>query len=332
MEAELVQRAGIPFQAIPAAGVHGVGWRAIPGNLARLSQGYRASTRLLKDFRPEVLFFTGGYVSAPMILAGRLAGRARPKSVIYVPDIEPGLALKFASRFADEITVTTTDSRKYFRPNARVTTTGYPVRNDLLSWTRSQARAAFELTEDVPVLLVFGGSKGARSINLAVVNVLEQLLPEMQVLHISGSLDWETVSAAADRLPPPLAGRYRVYPYLHEKMGAALRAADLVLSRAGASTLGEFPLFGLPAVLVPYPYAWRYQQMNADFLAAHGAARILADQELPERIVPTLLELVRSPELRAQMRSQMQQLAQPEAAHHIAGVITYQAQHRGGGE
>jgi UDP-N-acetylglucosamine--N-acetylmuramyl-(pentapeptide) pyrophosphoryl-undecaprenol N-acetylglucosamine transferase len=331
MEADLVQRAKIPFQTIPAAGVHGVGWRALPGNLARLGKGYLASARLLKEFRPDVLFFTGGYVSAPMVLAGRMAGRERPASAIYVPDIEPGLAIKFAARFVDEITVTTQASSKYFRPDAPLTVTGYPVRKDLLNWTRSDALAAFELSPNLPVLLVFGGSKGARSINRALIAGLEQLLGEMQILHVTGSLDWDEGSTAAARLPQELRNRYRVYPYLHEKMGATLRAADLVLSRAGASILGEFPLFGLPAVLVPYPHAWRYQQVNAEYLAAQGAARIVPDQELSDRVVPTLLELMRAPDLRTQMHNQMLTLAQPEAAPQIASVIVHLAKLRGRG-
>jgi UDP-N-acetylglucosamine:LPS N-acetylglucosamine transferase len=108
MEAELVQREGIPFQTIQAAGVHGVGLRALPGNLLRLWRGLTASRRLLRQYRPQVLLFTGGYVAVPMAFAARLPGLGapRPRSLLYVPDIEPGLALKLLARFADLIAVT----------------------------------------------------------------------------------------------------------------------------------------------------------------------------------------------------------------------------------
>ncbi len=132
------------------------------------------------------------------------------------------------------------------------------------------------MSDQLPILLVFGGSTGARSINRALLAVLPELLKEMQIIHVSGKLDWAEVEAARGQLSglsgeqADLAQRYRAYPYLHAEMGAALAAADLALSRAGASSLGEFPQAGLPAILVPYPYAWRYQKVNASYLAAAG--------------------------------------------------------------
>ena len=159
--------------------------------------------------------------------------------------------------------MTTETSRQYFRDQAAVRVSGYPTRPELQVWDRQDAFRALELREDLPVVFVFGGSKGARSINRALLAVLPGILPDAQVLHISGSLDWPEIEAASQALPAELAERYHPYPYLHEEMGAALSVADLVVSRAGASTLGEFPLFGIPAILVPYPYAWRYQRINA---------------------------------------------------------------------
>ncbi len=110
MEAELVKKAGLPYTAIPAAGVHGVGLRALPGNILRLARGVLASRRILKEFQPEVLLFTGGYLAVPMALAGR-----HIPSLLYVPDIEPGLALKTLSRFASTIALTAEPSRTFFK-------------------------------------------------------------------------------------------------------------------------------------------------------------------------------------------------------------------------
>ncbi|OIO89641.1 MAG: hypothetical protein AUK02_02210, partial [Anaerolineae bacterium CG2_30_58_95] len=267
MEAKLVERAGVPFEAIPAAGVHGVGLEQLPRNLGQLRRGYSASRRILRQFEPDVLFFTGGYVAAPMALAGW-----KIPTLLYVPDIEPGLALKTLARFADCIALTAEDSRKYFSPRAQTVLTGYPTRSGLSNWTRKDARKKLRLDDDLPVLLVFGGSKGARSINTAVLDNLPALLELAQVLHISGELDWPNVQTARQNLSKIPAARYHAFPYLHEEMGAALAAADLAVTRAGASTLGELPLFGLPAILVPYPHAWRYQKINADYLVERGAA------------------------------------------------------------
>jgi len=319
MEVELVKREGIPFEAIPAAGVHGVGLRALPGNVFKLGRGWLASRRILERFRPQVLLFTGGYVAVPMSVAARLQGRRRPKSLLYVPDIEPGLALKTLARFADHIAVTTETSRRYFSPHTPLTVTGYPLRASLQPLDRSQARRTFGLHDDLPTLLVLGGSKGARAINRAILSALPQLLVEMQVLHISGELDWPEIEAAARTLPH--APRYRPYPYLHEEMAAAFSAADLVVSRAGASTLGELPHFGLPAILVPYPYAWRYQRVNAAFLEQRGAAIVIENAALPQQLLPAVHSLMHDPHRRAAMQQAMRHLARPDAAMTIARLL-----------
>jgi UDP-N-acetylglucosamine--N-acetylmuramyl-(pentapeptide) pyrophosphoryl-undecaprenol N-acetylglucosamine transferase len=184
MEADLVKREGVPFATIPAAGVHGVGWRALPGNLAQLLQGFRAARRILSQFRPGVLLFTGGYLAVPMALAARLPLKAlpRPRQMVYVPDIEPGLALKVLFRFADVVAVSVEETKKYLPSHKRVAVTGYPVRASLQKIDRSEACRFFGLDPELPVFLVLGGSKGARSINRALQTVLPQILTEMQVI------------------------------------------------------------------------------------------------------------------------------------------------------
>ena len=313
MEARLVERVNIPFKAIPAAGVHGVGLRHLPGNVLKLARGVAASRRILHDFKPDVLFFTGGYVAVPMALAGR-----KIPSALYVPDIEPGLALKTLARFADRIAVTAEESFRYFKRRSRLACTGYPTRPGLGKWSRSEARRALDLGEEAPVLLVFGGSKGARSLNKAVLAHLPELLEMVQLVHISGDLDWPEVEARAKELNHP---RYHAHPYLHEEMGAALAAADLALSRAGASTLGEYPLFGLPSILVPYPYAWRYQKVNADHLVHNGAAVLLEDARLADELLPTVKGLLQDPTRLESMRRAVKALARPRAAFEIGSLL-----------
>ncbi len=321
MESELVQRAGVAYEAIPAAGLHGVGLRALPGNLLQLGRGVRAAGRILRRFRPDVLFFTGGYVAGPFALLGR-----KIPTALYVPDIEPGLALKALARFADRIAVTAEDSQAYFPGRKGVVVTGYPVRPDLGEWTPASARQALGLQAERFTLLVTGGSKGARSINRALLAALPELLPEMQILHLSGRLDWPEVQAAqaglADRVGAELASGYHAYPYLHAEMSAALASADLVVSRAGASSLGEYPNLGLPAILVPYPYAWRYQRVNAHYLEQRGAALMLPDEQLPAQLAERVLALRRAPAQLEAMRQAARQMARPEAAQAIAQLLS----------
>jgi undecaprenyldiphospho-muramoylpentapeptide beta-N-acetylglucosaminyltransferase len=321
MEAELVTRQGVPYRSIPAAGLHGVGWRALPKNLNLIRRGISASRQILRELKPDALFFTGGYVAAPMALAGRYSGGKRPAVVLYVPDIEPGMALNFLARFANKITVTASESRQYFSSAAQIEVTGYPVRGDLLQWEKSTAFRAFNLDQKLPVLFVWGGSKGARSINQALSAILPALLEQVQIIHISGTLDWPQVEARVEQLSPLQKSCYRPFPYLHDEMGAAYTIADLVVARAGASALGEFPMFALPAILVPYPYAWRYQKVNASYLENRGGALFLADEDLPARLQPLVLELINDPDRLRQMRDAMKSLARPQAAEAIARQI-----------
>ncbi|MGD1993188.1 MAG: UDP-N-acetylglucosamine--N-acetylmuramyl-(pentapeptide) pyrophosphoryl-undecaprenol N-acetylglucosamine transferase, partial [Anaerolineae bacterium] len=239
--------------------------------------------------------------------------------LLYLPDIEPGLAVRFIARLATRIAVTTEDSLAYFPPRKTVVT-GYPVRPSFAEVDRDRARARLGVASDQPVVLVFGGSHGARSINRAVVSNLEALLREVQVVHLSGELDWPWVSERAEQLPPDLRARYSVHSYLHD-MGAALAAADLAVCRAGASTLGELPYFGLPAILVPYPHAWRYQRTNARWLADRGAAVQVADEELDQALLPAVRECLSDRERLAEMRDRAQALSRPDAASQLAAEL-----------
>ncbi len=316
IEADLVRRAGIPFEAIPAAGVHGVGVRALPGSLLRLARGIPAARRVIARFHPDVLFFTGGYVGVPVAVAGQ-----RLPQAVFVPDIEPALALRLISRFADVVTVSTEESRDYYPPAKRVVVTGYPARPGLGATTQKDARLRLGLRADLPVLLVFGGSRGARSVNEALWACLPELLGAAQVIHITGALDWNRVPEVRSGLPVDLSERYHPYAYLHEEMGSALAAADLAVSRAGAATLGEYPRLGLPAILVPYPHAWRYQKMNAAYLEQRGAAVVLEDKDLKENLAAAVLELLEDRERLEAMRRAARALDRPGAARRIAAEI-----------
>jgi UDP-N-acetylglucosamine--N-acetylmuramyl-(pentapeptide) pyrophosphoryl-undecaprenol N-acetylglucosamine transferase len=315
METDLVRRENIPFTAIPAAGLHGVGLRALPGNALRLTRGYLKARQIVRDFKPDAIFLTGGYVGVPVAAAG-----GRIPTLLYCPDIEPGLALKTVAGFADRIAVSAEESRAFYTHPERVAVTGYPLRPDLAGWTRETGQRELQLDPDLPVILITGGSKGAVTLNAPIYPLLPQLLAQAQIVHLTGQTDWQGISAVQSSLPADLAGRYHPYPYLHA-MGAALASADLAICRAGASTLGELPLFGLPAILVPYPFAWRYQKVNAAYLAGHHAAILMEQSDLPNRLLPSVLGLLTDPQRLESMGAAMRSLAHPNAAGQIGGLI-----------
>ncbi len=328
VEERLTARVGLPFAGVPAGGVHGLGPLRAAGNLVKLMQGTWAVYRLGRRERPAALFATGGYASVPVALA---AWMLHVPILVYLPDVEPGQAVRFIARLATRVAVTAEESRAYF-PAHKVVVTGYPVRSGLCRLSQVEARAELGLAPDEPVLLAFGGSRGARSINQALSANLEPILEMAQVVHISGELDWPWVRERREALPEHLRVRYYAVPYLHEEMGAALSAADLVVCRAGASTLGELPLFGLPAVLVPYPHAWRYQRVNADWLARRGAAVRLDDERMGAELLSIVRGLLCNPTMLGEMRGRMRALACPDAAVRLAEELLTLAQCQGGRE
>jgi UDP-N-acetylglucosamine--N-acetylmuramyl-(pentapeptide) pyrophosphoryl-undecaprenol N-acetylglucosamine transferase len=318
MELELVPRAGIPIRAIHAAGMHGVGWKTAPGNALQLMRGMVEAWREIGRFKADAVFVTGGYLTVPAVVAARLR---RIPVVVYVPDIEPALAAKFAARFAKRIAVTMEQSAAYYPEGAPVVVTGYPLREEVLGATRAAGRKAFGIPADEPVLLVIGGSRGAQSINRALRASLPKLLEEVHVIHITGNLDWPEVEKVQHDLPKWHKARYHAYPYVHEEMGGALAAADVVVSRSGASVLGEYPHFGLPSILVPYPYAWRYQRTNAEYMESQGAAVILPDETLSEDMAAQVLALMRNKPRRKDMRRVLEKINRKNSALKLAGEV-----------
>ena len=229
--------------------------------------------------------------------------------------------MKSITRFADVIAIPNEESIPYFKKSIakkRLKVTGYPTRSELSLMKKEDAKKRFNSNPGNPTLLVFGGSKGAQSINRALMPLLPILLKRFQIIHISGNYSWEEVNKERDKLPEPLLNNYHAFPYLHEEMSAALSSADLIISRAGASILGEYPIIGTPAILIPYPFAWRYQKVNAEYLVSKNAAILLPDEEMPEKLLDLINDLFDQPDKLELMRQSLRKLRQPQAAKILA--------------
>jgi undecaprenyldiphospho-muramoylpentapeptide beta-N-acetylglucosaminyltransferase len=320
IEESLVPKNGLRLETIVGGAVVGVPWRERLVNITKLAWSLGKASSIIGRFKPDVLFMTGGYVNAPVATAAWLR---RVPSVIYLPDIEPGMSIRELSRFAKRVACTAETSISFFKPGKGIVT-GYPVRRSLRAakaLTKDEALAQFNLKRERPTLFVFGGSRGARSINRALLGGLPKLLDQIQVIHVSGTLDWAEIKENKDSLPEDQQSYYRVYPYLHEEMGKAFRSADLVLARAGASMLGECPAFGLPAILVPYPYAWRYQKVNAEYMEHRGAAITVRDEELGDKLVELVLSLLTNTILLEKISTAAEELDDPDSATKLAQLL-----------
>lgn len=318
MEETIVEREGLPFRAVRAGALRGGNPLLLPLQLTRLARGTAEALRVIDQTRPRALLATGGYVSTPPVLAAR---RRRLPVLVYLPDMEPGLAVRFLARLAQGVAVSFPEVGRHF-PGRPLRVTGYPARPGLWQGDRAAARRRLGLAPEGKVLLVMGGSQGARSINRGLADGLERILPLASVVHVTGRLDVEEMRAHREALPDDLRRRYHVYDYLHHEMTDAMVAADLAVARAGAATLGEFPNAGLPSLLVPYPFAGHHQLVNARFLEGHGAAAVLLDEAVREGALPAVVaELVRDEERLRALAQAARRLAVPDAAQRLVAAL-----------
>lgn len=329
MERALVERAGLAYAGINTGQVTGVSPAKAAANVGRMTVGVRQSLRILNRFRPSVCLATGGYVCVPVVLACRMRG---VPVMIYLPDMTPGSAIRSLSRLAQRVAVSFPEVAPHFggeAPEGKAVVTGYPVRQELVDAAQDRDEARRRLaamledntlaTDALPLVLVWGGSQGARSINQATWTALPDLLPHAHVLHVIGTRDWPLYEAHAKADPlTEHATRYHPVDYLHDAMPVALAAADLTVARAGASSLGEFPVAGLPSILVPLPHAGVNQQANAELLATHGAAVVVADEALGAELASTAVALLADRSRLQAMADAATELAIPDAAQRIA--------------
>lgn len=317
MERELLARADVPYRAIRAGGLADTPWGARLRHSMMLVQGFGEAWHVLRGFNPDVVFATGGYVTVPVGLA---AWMQRIPLVVYLPDLKPGMAVRTLGPMATKVGVTVPESRHFFGKKAVVT--GYPVRKALATpKSKAAARAALGIPANERLLLVTGGSSGSHSLNEAVGSNLAALLDLGHVLHIHGKVDGEWLAAQVAALSPTQQARYHLHAYLHETMSDALLGADLVVARAGASVLGEFTAAALPSILVPLPAAGVQQEDNARWLAARGAAVVVADSTIRQELVSVVRDLFTTPGRLDAMASASRAAAHPDASRRLADLV-----------
>ncbi|MDR1014060.1 MAG: undecaprenyldiphospho-muramoylpentapeptide beta-N-acetylglucosaminyltransferase [Coriobacteriales bacterium] len=293
LEARLVAQEGFPYTAFAATGFNRRKPLTLLASSARVALSTLRARRWLAAVRPQVVVGFGGYVSIPVGLA---ASQMRIPLAIHEQNSTSGMANRFLARHAQLVALAYGSAACGFKTKGAVETVGNPVRASLFEADKATARAAFGLPQDATVLLAFGGSLGARHLNEALVSQAGFLLSVhgLHILHVTGTRDYDETAAALAQLPSA-AGRWHLVGYC-DRMGEAYAAADAVLSRAGATTLAELGALGMPALLVPYPYAAADEQTaNARALVDAGAAALLADDELDtpafiERLTPFLLD------------------------------------------
>lgn len=314
IEWDAVPRAGYPIYPVTAAAISRSSASANLKVPLKLVKGVRESYRLVEDFDADVVFGAGGFVAGPVGLAAWL--RRRPL-VIQEQNAFAGVTNRLLGRVARQIHIAFPEAAKAF-PQEHVVFSGNPVRAELTSVTRADARARLGLPSQSKVLLSFGGSGGSQALNEALLNGLPEFLE-----HTDAHLFWQTGSRYHERVlnQAPSHPRVHIHEYLHD-MPAAYAAADLALCRSGASTCAELMVTGTPSLLVPSPnVAEDHQTHNARSLVSAGAAELLPESQLESRWVERVAALLTDSEARASMEAGARAKSVTDAADRIAESI-----------
>jgi UDP-N-acetylglucosamine--N-acetylmuramyl-(pentapeptide) pyrophosphoryl-undecaprenol N-acetylglucosamine transferase len=318
MERTMAEPEGIRYASVASAPFPGKSPASIVRFCCRMLRGVRQARRILSEWRAAVVFGAGGYASVPPIIA---AARLRIPCAIHEQNVIPGRANRFVSRYASRVLLSFEAARDGFA-GCDVVTTGMPVREEFADPpSRDEARRRLGIPADARVLLVTGGSQGALALNRFTWDVLGDLLARgWTVLHLCGEQGIEQAGRVRERLADP-AG-YRPAAFSNE-MAAHMAAADLALSRAGASSVAEMACCGLPAVLVPYPHSPTGDQLaNATQSAEAGAAIVVEQMDLTrEEFLGHLDRLIGDPGALEGMRAAARRSARPDAAHRVAAEL-----------
>lgn len=317
IESKIVPKEGYDIRFIKSEGLVGKDiFRTIKSAL-KIPLSLKDSQKILKELQPELVLGVGGYSSGPVLLCAALMGIP---TIIHEQNTLPGFTNKLLGRVVDLIAVTYQESMKFF-PQEKTYLTGNPVRSEILKGDRNKGCRIFNLDGNLFTIFVFGGSLGATRINSAVGEALAYLEPfkdKIQFLHQTGDKDLDSVREAYRRRE----FKGTVIPFAYE-MADAYAVADLVISRAGATTLAELTACGKAAILVPYPFAaGNHQEINARKVWDIGAAQMILDQDLNGKTLADLIKyLLQDPDAVGQMERISKSLGNPEATGRIIELM-----------
>ncbi|WHY02292.1 undecaprenyldiphospho-muramoylpentapeptide beta-N-acetylglucosaminyltransferase [Neobacillus sp. DY30] len=310
LESTIVPREKIPFKSIHITGFKRKLSLDNIKTVLRFLKGARDSKKMLKEFKPDIVIGTGGYVCGPVVYA---AAKLRIPTIVHEQNSVPGLTNKFLSRYVDKIAICFEEAKEYF-PKDKVVFTGNPRASEVNGKDGIRGRLSAGLSTTMPAVLIFGGSRGARPINDAVVKALSEFGEKpYQVLYVTGDVHFKDVQNEVELVGNPK--NVVIKPFIHN-MPEVLSGIDLVVSRAGATTLAEITSLGIPSILVPSPYVTNnHQEKNARSLSDHGAAELLLEKDLNNKsLIQQIDKILLDNEYLQTMRARAKKLGVPDSA------------------
>lgn len=319
LESRIVPPTGIAFKTINIKGIDRSSMLKATQALMKSALSFLQAREIIKEFRPDIIFGTGGYVSFPVVLSGSLMG---VKTAIHEQNALPGLANRNLAKKVDLVLITFEAARAYL-DGANVKLTGMPVRPQIMQIVRGNYLAGGP--SDRFTVLAFGGSRGAESINRAMLSIIDRYRnQDLGFIWITGEANFEAMQEALVRRvgTQPLKCQLQMLPYMDD-IEEALAVADLVVCRAGAGTVCELEILGMPAILIPYPYAAdNHQEKNARALVEKRAAEMIIDEFLDgDSLFHRIEDLRQDPQRLVLMGQNMKKEARPNAVQDIVSAI-----------
>ena len=326
MERGLIEKAGYDFRSIEVSSFQrSLSPSGIAHNVKSLKNLALAGSRaraILRDFRPDLVVGTGGYASYPMVKA---AARAHLPTAVHESNMVPGLTTKLLENYADVIMVGFEECRALYKHPERIAVTGTPVRGDFFRLSREEARKKLGFDDEAPLVVSFWGSLGASHMNECMVDFFRREDAEgypFRHIHAVGKGGWEAMEQKLRELGLPKSDRLDVRQYIYD-MDVVMAAADVVLCRAGASTISELTALGKPTVMVPSPYVTNnHQEKNARALETHGGVEVLLEQDSSgQALFQTAAGILHDDVRREAMASAMAELGIRDAAQRIYETV-----------
>ena len=315
LEGELIPKAGFPITFIEVEGFRRKVSLQTVGTIKKMFRGDAQSKKILKEFQPDIVIGTGGYVCGPVLYAACKMGI---KTLVHEQNVIPGVTVKMLSKMVDGVLTSFPETNQYIKGNLILT--GNPISPDLVTYERDSARRALKFDER-PLILTYGGSLGARRVNETVGEMIRNTAKDgsYQILYATGKREYDKV---LEEMKGHSYENVRIEPYLYN-MGECMAAADLVIARSGAMTVSELSAIGKPAILIPSPnVAHNHQEYNARALEKKGGAMVLTERELSaETLYQMVNEFLQDKEKQKKMAEQSRKAGIRDATETIYQTV-----------
>ena len=321
LEAEIVPKAGYDFKTIRVKGMpRKLNKKSLIAAIALL-HGLNDSRKILKEYKPDIVIGTGGYVCGPVVY---MASRFKIPTLIHEQNAFPGITNKILSRYVDKVAITFDEAKKYFKYPNRVINTGNPIRSEILNIDKSKAYKELDIQPNIPLILSFGGSGGQKKLNDSILDFIQYNIENknIQLIHVTGNRLYEDFMEEVKKRNIIIPNNMKILPYLY-KMLEALNIANLVVTSSGAITLAEISAIGVPSILIPKSYtAENHQEYNANAFRDSGASIVILEKDLnSEKFNNIVLELLNNEEKLQDMGISSRRMGKIDASNNIMKII-----------